>query len=73
MGDEKHYHDWVAFSQREMDSDSRGWQGVLQKHLLSRTENADALFIRTYAGFLHPLKIWGLESNLFNLPSFSKH
>ena len=55
MGDEKHYHDWVAFFQREMDRDNRGWQGVLQKHLLSRTDNADALFIRMYAGFLHPL------------------
>ena len=55
LGDEKYYHDWVAFFQREMDLDTRGWQGVLKTHLLSRTANADALFVRMYAGFLHPL------------------
>ena len=55
LGDEKYFHDWEAFFQREMDTTPSGWQGVLQKHLLSRTPNAEALFIRMYGGFLHPL------------------
>lgn len=55
MGEEKYFHDWEAFFQREIDNNTQGWRGVLQKHLLSRTPNADALFVRMYAGFLHPL------------------
>ena len=43
MGEEKYFHDWEAILQREIDNNTQGWQGVLQKHLLSRTANADAL------------------------------
>ena len=55
LGDEKYFHDWEAFFQREIDTNPNGWHGVLQEHLLSRTPNAEALFIRMYGGFLHPL------------------
>ena len=55
IGDEQYYHDWMAFFQRETDSNPGGWQAVLQEHLFSRTPNAEALLVRMYAGFLHPV------------------
>ena len=59
LGEGRHFHGWEAFFQREIDN--HGGQAVLQKHLLSRTPNAEALLVRTYGGLLHLLIHFGLR------------
>lgn len=61
LGKEKHYPDFLAFFQREIDA--KGWEAVLSEYLLAGTDSADDLLVRLYAGFLHPLiqMMYGLE------------
>jgi Questin oxidase-like len=53
LGQEKYFSDYEAFFQKEIEAN--GWQAVLNEHLFSRDEHADALLVRMYAGFLHPI------------------
>lgn len=53
LGDEKYYHDFLAFFQEEMETTS--WQAVLQKYVFGGDERADDMLLRMFAGFLHPI------------------
>ena len=53
LGNQKHYHTFLEFFQSEIEKD--GWQDVLQKYLFAGDERADKMFVRMYAGFLHPI------------------
>lgn len=48
LGQEKYYHDYVVFFQKEMEK--MGWEKVLNEYLFSGTAQADALFGRLFAG-----------------------
>lgn len=50
MGQEKFYHDYLTFFQREMEK--KGWENVLNEYLFSGTKQADDLLARTFAGEL---------------------
>jgi hypothetical protein len=47
MAQEKYYHDYVIFFQKEMEA--KGWEIVLNEYLFSGTEQADDLFTRLFA------------------------
>ncbi|KAF2733376.1 hypothetical protein EJ04DRAFT_605640 [Polyplosphaeria fusca] len=53
LGKEKHYRNFIAFFQGEMDK--KGWQEVLNERLFKRDEAADDMLGRMFAGFLHPI------------------
>ncbi|KAF2094366.1 hypA-like protein [Rhizodiscina lignyota] len=53
LGNEKYYHDYLVFFQKEMES--KGWEAVVNEYLFSRTEQAEDMLVRLFAGFLHPL------------------
>ena len=53
LGQEQYCHDYEVFFQQEIEK--KGWQAVLNEHLFAGDDHADALFVRLYAGFLHPL------------------
>ena len=51
LGDESQYGNFLAFFELEIAQSS--WQEVMQKYLFARTELAEALLVRMFAGFLH--------------------
>ena len=53
LGNEKYYHDFLVFFQREIES--KGWQDVLTEYVFAGDERADDLLARMYGGFLHPI------------------
>ena len=53
MGQEKYYHDYVVFFQKEMEK--KGWENVLNEYLFSGTEHADDLLSRVFTGAWFPL------------------
>ncbi|CZR56682.1 related to HypA-like protein [Phialocephala subalpina] len=53
LGKEKYYHDFLIFFQTEMEK--KGWEKVFQEYLFAGTEQANDIFGRMYAGFLHPI------------------
>lgn len=53
LGQEKYFHDYVAFFEKEMDA--RGWQSVVSEYLFSRSSLAEDLLVRMFAGFFHPI------------------
>ncbi|CZS97033.1 related to HypA-like protein [Rhynchosporium agropyri] len=53
LGNEKYYHDFLVFFQKEMES--RGFETVLDEFLFAGTEKADDLLGRMYGGFFHPI------------------
>jgi Questin oxidase-like len=53
LGQEKHFRDYEIFFQKEIEA--KGWESVLNEHLFAGDEHADALLVRMYAGFLHPI------------------
>ncbi|KAI3396354.1 hypothetical protein diail_12244 [Diaporthe ilicicola] len=61
LGKDQYYPDFLAFFQREIDS--KGWEVVVAEYLFSRTEAAEDLLVRLYAGVLHPLiqLMYGME------------
>lgn len=66
LGQEQYCHDYEVFFQQEIEK--KGWQAVLNEHLFSGDDHADALFVRLYAGFLHPLIHLGFGVE-FNQPA----
>ncbi|KAK5164076.1 uncharacterized protein LTR77_010167 [Saxophila tyrrhenica] len=46
------YHTFLRFFQDEIDKGS--WQEVLQKYVFAGDDRAEAMFVRLFAGFLHP-------------------
>lgn len=53
LGDEKYYHDFLVFFQKEIEAKS--WQKVLNEYLFANDERANDMLGRLYAGFLHPI------------------
>ena len=53
LGQEKYFQDYEIFFQKEIEA--KGWERVLNEHLFAGDEHADALLVRMYAGFLHPI------------------
>ncbi|EAW14773.1 questin oxidase family protein [Aspergillus clavatus NRRL 1] len=53
LGKEKHYPNYLAFFQQEIDK--RGVGDVLNEYLFSGTENAENMLSRLFGGLLHPL------------------
>ncbi|KAJ9602241.1 hypothetical protein H2200_013361 [Cladophialophora chaetospira] len=53
LGKEQYFHDFEDFFRKEIEK--KGWEDVLNEHVFSRTEHADRIFGRMFAGFLHPL------------------
>jgi hypothetical protein len=63
LGNEKHYPDFLAFFQREIER-LGGWQQALNEHLFKAGDpRAEDLLARMFAGFLHPLiqLMYGVE------------
>lgn len=48
LGKEKYFHDYEIFFRKEIDE--KGWEAVLNEHVFSRTEHADAMLVRMFAG-----------------------
>lgn len=75
LGREEYYPDFLRFFQLEMKKAKEkervpgggegmgAWQRVVSDYLLDRDKGADALLVRLYAGFLHPLiqLMYGVE------------
>lgn len=53
LGRDEHYPDFLAFFQREIER--KGWEAIVSEYLFSGSEGAEDLFVRLYAGVLHPL------------------
>ena len=53
LGQEKYFHDYEVFFQNEIEA--KGWEAVVNEHLFAGDNHANALFVRLYAGFLHPI------------------
>jgi Questin oxidase-like len=48
LGKEKYFHDFEAFFKKEIDE--KGWEDVLQERLFAKTDRAEDLLVRMYAG-----------------------
>lgn len=57
LGNEKYYHDFLIFFQKEMDK--KGWQNVVNEYFFAQNEIAETVFIRMFAGFYHPIIHFG--------------
>jgi hypothetical protein len=53
LGDEKYYHDFLVFFQKEINA--KGWENVLNEYLFAKDDRANDMLSRLYAGFLHPI------------------
>ncbi|KAL8871366.1 MAG: hypothetical protein Q9174_002785 [Haloplaca sp. 1 TL-2023] len=53
LGDENHYRNYLTFFEQEIDKD--GYQAVVNKYLFGGDKPAEAILVRMFAGFLHPL------------------
>jgi hypothetical protein len=53
LGDEKYYHDFLVYFQKEIDT--KGWEKVLNEYLFANDDRANDMLSRLYAGFLHPI------------------
>ena len=53
LGKERYYNDYKIFFQEELES--QGLEKTLNEHVFAGDEHADALLVRMYAGFLHPI------------------
>ena len=53
LGQENRFHDYEVFFQKEIEA--KGWERVINEHLFAGDEHANALLVRMYAGFLHPI------------------
>ena len=53
LGNEKYYHDFLVFFQKEINAKS--WQNVLDEYLFANDDRANDMLSRLYAGFLHPI------------------
>ncbi|KAK5108264.1 hypothetical protein LTR62_008648 [Meristemomyces frigidus] len=53
LGKEEYYVDFLVFFQQEIEKSS--WQEVVNETFFSRTDLADDMLCRLFAGFLHPI------------------
>ncbi|KAL8849575.1 MAG: hypothetical protein Q9221_005449 [Calogaya cf. arnoldii] len=66
LGQEKYYRDYLVFFQDEIDQD--GHEEVIKNYMLKGDERANAVLVRMYAGFLHPIIHLGFGVE-FNQPA----
>lgn len=59
LGQEKYFHDYMVFFQKEMEA--KGWEAVLNEHLFARDEHAELMLTRMYAGMVDTYIIVGLQ------------
>ncbi|KAI1849401.1 hypothetical protein JX266_004896 [Neoarthrinium moseri] len=61
LGKEQYYTDWLLFYQHEIER--LGWQKALAEYMFKGDERSDDMFVRMYAGFVHPLiqLMYGVE------------
>lgn len=48
LGDEKYYHDFLIYFQKEIDK--LGWKDTLHKHVFAHDAHADDMLVRMFAG-----------------------
>ena len=48
LGDERYYHDYLVFFQKEIDN--KGYEEVINEYLLQGDERAEDMLCRLYAG-----------------------
>lgn len=48
LGNEKHYHNFLVFFRKEIES--KGWEAVLNKYLFQKDERAEDLLVRMFMG-----------------------
>jgi len=48
LGDEKYYHDFLLYFQREMEK--KGWENVLNEYMFAGDEKADDMLVRMFGG-----------------------
>ncbi|KAL8693477.1 MAG: hypothetical protein Q9218_001708 [Villophora microphyllina] len=53
LGQERYYHDYLIFFQNEINK--KGHEEVVNECVLKEDDRANAMLVRMYAGFLHPL------------------
>ncbi|KIW68530.1 hypothetical protein PV04_04469 [Phialophora macrospora] len=53
LGKEQYFHDFEVFFRKQIEE--KGWEQVLNEHVFARTEHAERILDRMFAGFLHPL------------------
>ncbi|MCJ1380737.1 hypothetical protein MMC17_003845 [Xylographa soralifera] len=53
LKNERYYHDYLVFFQREIDE--KGYEEVINEYVLKGDERADDMLGRMYGGFLHPI------------------
>ncbi|KAF2827115.1 hypothetical protein CC86DRAFT_370165 [Ophiobolus disseminans] len=53
LGNEKYYHDFLVFFQKEIKA--KTWKTVLNEYLFANDERANDMLCRLFAGFLHPI------------------
>lgn len=53
LGNEKHYHDFLVFFEREIDK--KGYDAVINEYCLKGDERANDMLVRMFMGFLHPI------------------
>ncbi|KAI4097423.1 MAG: hypothetical protein LQ339_006741 [Xanthoria mediterranea] len=66
LGQEAYHHDYLAFFQDEINC--KGHEAVINDYMLKGDERADAILVRMYAGFLHPIIHLGFGVE-FNQPA----
>jgi hypothetical protein len=52
LGNEKYYHDYLIFFQREMEE--KGWKEVVNEYLFKGDERAEDMLVRLHAGISIP-------------------
>ncbi|ETI24533.1 hypothetical protein G647_03902 [Cladophialophora carrionii CBS 160.54] len=53
LGKEQYFHDFEAFFRKQIEE--KGWEQVLNEQVFAKTEHAERILDRMFAGFLHPL------------------
>ncbi|KAL8772761.1 MAG: hypothetical protein Q9209_002106 [Squamulea sp. 1 TL-2023] len=66
LGQERFYHDYLIFFQDEISK--IGHKEVINRYMLKGDERANAILVRMYAGFLHPIIHLGFGVE-FNQPA----
>ncbi|KAI4203549.1 MAG: hypothetical protein LQ350_001739 [Teloschistes chrysophthalmus] len=53
LGQERYFHDYLLFFQSEIEK--KGYEEVINEYMFKGDDRANAILVRMYAGFLHPL------------------
>ncbi len=56
LGKEQYFHDFEAFFKKEIEE--KGWEEVLNEHVFARTEHAERILDRMFAGWCSSTSSW---------------